>query len=153
MASPSRRRSKAGAVAIALLAVLVVGGLAAVVLRLEQLPSGPSPVAWDRAACGHCRMHVGEPAFAAQLQLKDGQVLDFDDPGCLFRHLAGVEAEKVHAVWFRHHREDRWLSREQVAFVEVSPTPMGFGLGAVDASSPGAIAFDEAARRTAGRHR
>lgn len=149
MPSPDRRRSMAGAIVAAAAAVALIGGIAAAILLFERLPDGPVDVAWDRAACAHCRMHVGEPAFAAQLQLKDGQVLNFDDPGCLFRHLRGVDASQIHAVWFHHHREDRWISRERVAFVEASPTPMGYGLGAVDASTPGAVPPDEAARRAA----
>ncbi|NMO14834.1 hypothetical protein HPC49_00720 [Pyxidicoccus fallax] len=123
-----------GAVVLGLASVL---GLA--LAWTEGLPEGPVPVAWDREACAHCRMHVGEPAFAAQLQLADGRVLNFDDPGCLLRY----EAEKrpaVHAAWFHHVREDRWIPGAQVAFVPVSPTPMGYGVGAVEAGAPGARA-------------
>lgn len=117
----------------------VVGGLALAVSWTERLPEGPAPVAWDREACAHCRMHVGEPAFAAQLQLQDGRVLHFDDPGCLLRYEA-EEHPRVHAAWFHHVREDRWIPGGGVAFVPVGPTPMGYGVGAVEAGVPGARA-------------
>ncbi|MBZ4414999.1 hypothetical protein [Myxococcus sp. RHSTA-1-4] len=115
------------------------GGLGLALAWTERLPEGPVPVAWDREACAHCRMHVGEPAFAAQLQLADGRVLNFDDPGCLLRYEAEARPA-VHAAWFRHVREDRWIPGARVAFVQVSPTPMGYGVGAVEAGAPGARA-------------
>jgi hypothetical protein len=94
-------------------------------------PEGPQPIAWDREPCSHCRMLISDPAFAAQLHHADGVVESFDDPGCLF---ARIETRRpdVHALWFHHLREDRWLPGDGVAFVRVAPTPMDFGFGAVD---------------------
>lgn len=123
--------------------LVVVGGLGAALAWTERLPEGPVEVLWDREACAHCRMHVGEPSFAAQLQLKDGRVLHFDDPGCLLRYEADTRPD-VHAAWFHHSREDRWLPRERTAFAPVSPTPMGYGLGAVEVGTPGAMSVAEA---------
>jgi hypothetical protein len=108
------------------------------------------PVAWDREACAHCRMHVGEKAFAAQLQLEGGQVLNFDDPGCLFAYVA-KERPQVHAVWFHHQREERWLAPKEAGFVPVMPTPMGFGLAAVAADAPGALTYEQAAAKVAAK--
>jgi hypothetical protein len=48
-------------------------------------------------------------------------------------------------------REDRWLDAASVAFEPASDSPMGFGLGAVDAGAPGALSLDEARRRVAER--
>jgi len=113
---------------------LVVLAAGALLLRAlweaQALPTGPVPVPWDRAACARCRMLVSDPSFAAQVQLASGDVLYFDDPGDLLLHLDENEVE-THAVWLHHVDEDRWIPRERVAFVERSPTPMGFGLGAV----------------------
>lgn len=106
----------------------------------QRLPEGPVPVVWDKEACAECRMHIGDPAFAAQLQLTDGRVLDFDDPGCLFTWLAGHD-EPLHATWFRHHGEDRWLSADEVGFVSAAQSPMGFNLAAVGSTVPGARSF------------
>lgn len=132
--------------------VCVVAGLGWAVSRTQALPEGPSAVAWDRDACAHCHMHVSEPRFAAQLQAKDGRVLHFDDPGCLLSLLGGEHPEP-HAIWLHHHTEDRWLQAHAAAFVEATATPMGFGLGAVDASTPGATSFDDAKAQVAARSR
>lgn len=127
-----------------IVALCAVAGFGWMLLRAQDLPTGVVPIAWDKEACAHCRMHVGEQGFAAQLQLTDGRVLNFDDPGCLFSWLEANPAT-VHATWLHHHTEDRWLSRADVGFVPVAPTPMGFGLAAVAASAPGAIGWDAAA--------
>lgn len=142
-----REKRKGAGVSIALLLVIVLGLLAGAVWWLQQLPRGPVEIAWDKEACAHCRMHVSEPAFAAQLQLQDGRVLNFDDPGCALRHVAEVPPVDVHALYFHEARADGWLTREETAFVELSPTPMGFGLGAVRIGTAGALSFDEAGAR------
>lgn len=140
-------------------AALVLGlgaVLAMAIVRSERLAEGPVDIVWDREACAHCRMHVGEPGFAAQLQLKSGSVLNYDDPGCLLEHLEKHSASDIHAMWFRHVTEDRWLGAEEVGFRRVEPTPMGYGLGATYASEAGALSLDRAtievrARGSSGR--
>lgn len=122
---------------------VVLTGLGLLLVKLEAPPSGPREVVWGKQACAHCRMHVSEPAFAAQLHTTEGDVMHFDDPGCLFE-LLRADSPRVHALWFHHAREDRWLSRDEVGFVPTQPTPMGFGVGAVEKSQPGAWTLDEA---------
>ena len=128
-------------------AVLAACGLGLFLVRAEAPPEGPQEVVWGKQACGHCRMHVSEPAFAAQLHTTDGDVLHFDDPGCLFE-LVQADAPKIHALWFHHVREDRWVKGDAAGFVEIDPTPMGFGVGAVDAKEPGAMTLDAAMKKT-----
>ena len=123
------------------LAVVVVVGR--ILFTAAAPPDGPVAAVWDHEVCEFCRMHVGEPPFAAQLQTTDGQVFFFDDPGCLFE-LLDREALNVHAMYFRHMREERWVGRDGVAFLETSPTPMGYGIGAVTRETPGTISFDAA---------
>src|SRR5690606_32754237 len=113
-------------------------------------PEGPQPIAWDREPCAHCRMLISDPAFAAQLHRSDGTVESFDDPGCLFERLAAPGAP-VHALWFHHLREDRWLAADAVAFLPVTPTPMDFGFGAVDAGTPDALPLAAARAAVAAR--
>ncbi len=107
---------------------------------------GPIPIAWDREACSECRMLVGEPKFAAQLQTSEGEVLNFDDHGCLLRYVARTKPH-VRAMYFHHIKEDRWLSQAQVGFVPASASPMGHGLGAVPQQTPGALTFQQATAR------
>lgn len=139
---------------IAALALLAVG-LGWLIARLQSPPSGPEPVVWDRTVCAECRMAVSDPRYAAQLQTRDGRVLDFDDPGCLFLYQAAT-APAVHAVYFHHCREERWLSDAETGFLSSGPSPMDFNLGAVDRQEAGAMTLAAAraqalARRTGDR--
>jgi hypothetical protein len=126
-------------------ALAIVAAVAIAVARAQALPRGVIDIVWDQEACAHCRMHIGDPAFAAQVQTVDGRVLDFDDPGCMFRYLAEAKPD-VHAIWVHEHVGARWLPCERAAFVHVARSPMGFGLGAVDSVTPGAIGWNDAAR-------
>jgi hypothetical protein len=87
-------------------------------------------------------MLISDPVFAAQLESAEGETLSFDDPGCL---LATLDAHPdPRALWFHHAREERWLAGGEAGFVRVPHTPMGWGLGAVDADEPGALSLAEA---------
>lgn len=129
-----------GVLALGIIAVIV-----SVVTRGRALPDTPQPVAWNHQACAHCRMAVGEPAHAAQLVTTDGEVLFFDDPGCLMRYL-DERAPAVHRIWFHDRSEARWLGADEVGFVPGATTPMGFGLAATDRSTAGAMPFADARR-------
>jgi hypothetical protein len=124
----------------------VIGLVAWQVSQGQRLPEGPVAVAWEKEACAHCHMQVSEKHFAAQLQTAGGDVLNFDDPGCF---LSYVEDERpdIHEVWFHHWRDERWLRRGEVGFVEVPATPMNFGLAAVDRGEPDALAYEQARAR------
>jgi copper chaperone NosL len=128
---------------------VVATALGLAICAAQALPDGPVDLVWDKVACAHCRMHVGEPAFAAQLTTTAGETLAFDDPGCLFEY-EQANHPAVHASWFRHHREDRWLRADAVGFVEVAPTPMGYGLGAVEPGTAGAIGLEAARAQVLG---
>jgi copper chaperone NosL len=105
------------------------------------LPEGAVPVVWDGEVCGHCKMHVGDPRFAAQLQTTAGDVVNFDDPGCLFDYLQSHEVS-VHALFFRNHDEDGWLTESEVGFLPVEDSPMGYGIRAVPKDTPVAKDID-----------
>jgi copper chaperone NosL len=126
------------------LRALVAATLAcALTLAAACAPDGPAEVAWDRISCAHCRMLVSDPRFAAQLQLEDGEVLHFDDPGCLLLARASLD-RPVRAAWFHDSAGEGWFAENEVAFVRGLETPMGYGLAAVRRGST-AGALDAAA--------
>lgn len=125
------------------LGLAVLGAAAFVLFRLAAPPSGPVAVPWDRVACAHCRMLVSNAPFAGQLHTKAGEVLFFDDPGCLLLHRA--ERDDPGAAFFHDSRAERWLSEERVGFVPGAETPMDYGFAAVDrAAVPSALSAAEA---------
>lgn len=133
-------------------AVLVVGlGVTAAVFvigRSEALPTGPVDIVWNNTLCAECRMSVSERAYAAQLQTRDGLVLNFDDPGCLFRYVID-SAPQVHGIYYHHVREDRWVAEAAAGFIASGPSPMGYDLGAVDAGTAGALSPERARAQVA----
>jgi copper chaperone NosL len=143
-------------VKFALLATLVVAITATMigvmVLRAQALPDGVRPVVWDKESCGECGMAVSDQRFAAQLQTDDGQVINFDDPGCLFIYLIRSDPS-IHAVYFHALDGDIWLNGEQVGFVPTLLSPMGYDLAAVPRGTPGSLTFAETLEKIRTRHR
>jgi copper chaperone NosL len=131
MSSASATKFILAAVAVLLVAIALFR------LNRVSLPEGPVPVVWDREVCEHCKMHVGDPRFAAQLQATDGTVVSFDDPGCLAAYLESHPTE-VHAIYFRDREGQKWLSQSEAAFILVDDSPMGYGIAAVARETPGA---------------
>jgi copper chaperone NosL len=125
---------------------LVVVVVAFVRFNQVTLSDGPVPVVWDREVCANCKMHVGDPRFAAQLQTTEGDVLNFDDPGCLLDYLQANEIS-VHGLYFRNHAEDGWLPESEVGFLPVEGSPMGYGIRAVSKDTPEAQGIDWAKAR------
>ena len=144
--SPATRRR----ILVGMGAAIGLGAAAAIWLLAfgERLPNGPVEIVWDRETCAHCKMHIGEPAFAAQLQTKSGTVLNFDDPGCLIVY-AAKNGPAIHARYFRDHRGAGWLREERAAFAPVGRSPMGYGYGAVRAGpdQKAAIEFADLSER------
>lgn len=130
---------------------VIVGGIVWAVLSSSAPPDGPVPVAWDATRCTRCRMLLSEPGFAGQLHTKEGRVFFFDDPGCLLLYVSEQHPD-VHAIWLHHHRDDRWISREQVVFGEVGASPMGYGLAAFERGEiPDGLAWQAARSQAAER--
>jgi hypothetical protein len=126
------RRGLVGVAVIAVLASLLVW----FVSGSGGLPDQPTPIAWDREACAHCHMHIGDPRHAAQLVTEQGEVVSFDDPGCAIRWVV-EHHPAVHRFWV-HGDGDAWIPAQEVGFVTGGATPMASGLLAVEAGTAGA---------------
>lgn len=130
-------------IAVLGLAAALVAGVIAIVRGGSRVPDEIQPIEWNRQACAHCGMLIGEPAHASQLITTDGEVLAFDDPGCALRYLA-ERAPRLHRLWF--HAGGRWLAADRTGFLTGRDTPMGSGLVAVDRETPNAIDLAAATR-------
>lgn len=116
---------------------LVVAVIGLIRFNRAEPPEGPSPIVWDREVCEYCKMHIGDPRFAAQLQTTEGDILNFDDPGCLFEYMKANQLS-IHALYFRDHDGSGWLSESDVGFLLVDDSPMGYGIRAVPKDTSGA---------------
>jgi copper chaperone NosL len=124
--------------AIALLAAIV----ALVVRGGTRIPDEVQPIAWNAESCAHCRMLIGDPAFAAQVITADGTVRSFDDPGCAARFIR-EQRDHVHRAWFHAGTGDTWIPLAEVGFAPVATSPMGSNVIAVPRTTPGALALED----------
>ncbi len=124
--------------AIALLAAIV----AFVVRDGTRIPDDIQPIAWNAEPCAHCRMLIGDPAFAAQVITTDGTVRSFDDPGCAARFIRD-QRDRVHRAWFHAGTGDTWIPLAEVGFAPVATSPMGSNVIAVPRTTPGALALED----------
>jgi copper chaperone NosL len=121
---------------------LLAGVLVLVVRDGTRVPDTVQPIAWNAEACAHCRMLIGDPAHAAQVITKDGDVLSFDDPGCAARYLR-EHGPRVHRAWFHAGHGDSWIPLADVGFVPAAASPMGSNVIAVPKTTPGALALED----------
>jgi hypothetical protein len=119
-------------------------------LACRAIPDAPTAIAYDREACAHCHMLIGDPRYAVQLVTAAGDVLDFDDPGCALRYVAEARPA-IHRLWFRDARRDRWIAASEVRFARGADTPMGSGLAASDAALAGGLDLEHATALVSGR--
>jgi hypothetical protein len=135
----SQAKSRAGVMVV--IAMLAVVGLATVlVIRAQRLPVLVRPILWDREVCAQCGMTISDPRFACQLQTSEGNVYDFDDPGCLLTFLHRHQL-RVRAIYFHSLDGRAWLKYPDVAFLRGQQTPMGYGLGAAAMGTRSALDF------------
>lgn len=132
-------------VAVIITGVLALGALAVALLAPSDATDGPADLAWDRVACAHCQMHVGEPAFAAQARDADGRVLAFDDPGCLLAY-EDAHGGPLAGRYFHDVDGAGWIAAADAVFVARTPTPMAYGFGAAPASAPAGVDLAEVRR-------
>ena len=125
-----------------LVIVIVLVAVGAFVARGgSTVPDSVQPIAWNAEACAHCKMLIGDPAFAAQVITNEGDVLSFDDPGCAARYIRAHEGT-IHRAWFHAGKGDGWIALADVAFVKVPTSPMGSGVMAVRRGTPGALSLE-----------
>src|SRR5262249_21348331 len=81
---------------------------------------------WGKQVCGHCAMLVSDPRYAAQVLLKNGERVYFDDVGCM----AAWETEHAGtytADWVHDHDGAAWLKASTAQYRHGAQTPMDWG--------------------------
>jgi copper chaperone NosL len=115
-------RWAAGAVALSLLSLLIVGCEAPHADR-------PPQIRYGEETCASCGMLISEERFAAALTTSTGETRTYDDLGCVLHDLTERDRSMAH-VWVHDHDSGRWLQAQRAVFVRSHevPTPMGGGL-------------------------
>ena len=123
--------------------IALLGVIGGVVFLWPSQHTGPEPITYGRDACAHCRMHLSQPGFAAELRDSSGALTKYDDIGCMLQAMVALHHE-VPEVWVEDHDSGGFLPLLSARLVrsERIETPMGYGI----------VAFkDEDAARTFAR--
>lgn len=105
--------------------------------------TGPVAVHWDRDTCHRCRMVLSDHNHAAEVRgAPAGQptvAYKFDDIGCAVVWLEQQpwKDDPRTEIWVADRSSGAWLDARGATYVTGDLTPMGYGLGAQDASAPG----------------
>lgn len=83
--------------------------------------------------CALCKMAISQASYAGQFIDKDGNVLKFDDIGCMIRFVRDNNQRDAVAKFFVMDYDTRqWLDGQQATYVKAdrNASPMGSGLTA-----------------------
>ncbi|NNV06959.1 nitrous oxide reductase accessory protein NosL [Geobacillus sp. C56-T2] len=102
------------------------------VMSMMGCQQQPEPVAIDenKDKCEVCHMAVGNNPFATELVLNHGQVLKFDDIGCMYEWRKEHKNETVEAAFVRDYETGDWLEAEKATYVydRAIRTPMAYNV-------------------------
>lgn len=91
---------------------------------------------WDRDICALCLMGLAEKEYSAQSINQYGEVIWFDDLGCLIYYKEGEDwkrfaEEGAVKSWIGDCETGAWIEVEKAFYRYGDRTPMGYGYGAL----------------------
>jgi copper chaperone NosL len=111
---------------------VILCGIASLVVLTNCQKKTIEPVSVEaNDMCSFCRMSISEKRYVAEFIDDDGQVLKFDDIGCM---ASFVQQKKnrapIRATFVMDFDAREWLKAEDAFYVRSSEfdTPMGFGI-------------------------
>ena len=108
----------------------------------------PGEIRYGSDVCAECRMIIGEKRFSAAAADTQGEILKFDDIGCMRMHESKAGAAPS-SYWVHDHATEEWINGKDAFFVQADGliTPMGYGLAAFSTRT----AADQFAQKQGGR--
>jgi copper chaperone NosL len=113
----------------------------------------PREINYDRDICAQCLMGIAEQPWAVQAINAHGEVLWFDDIGCLNEYMKGddwkkfTEGKKVQIWVGDSEHEGKWLDAKKAYYTFGKHTPMGYGYSAVAEKRDSTYTFEEVLKR------
>ena len=98
----------------------------------------------QNVTCPQCHMPLKSLTDSAQIIMKEGTVLVFDDPGCM---VIWMDAHKIDPktlkMWVYTRDTHRWIEAQKAHYSQTDPTPMGYGFGAYEKEAKDRLPFDQ----------
>ncbi len=113
----------------------------------------PRKINYDRDVCAQCLMGIAEQKWAVQAINNNGDVLWFDDIGCLNEYMKSDAWKKFKGngkvkIWVGDsENEGKWLDAEKAYYTFGKHTPMGYGYSAVAEKKDSSYSFQEVLKR------
>lgn len=89
----------------------------------------PPRIHFGRDVCDECRMVISEERFAAAFLDSEGNLLKFDEIGCLVLNRMR-QAQEPKYIWVHDYETNAWIDGRKAVYVraETLSTPMARGL-------------------------
>ncbi len=113
----------------------------------------PREVNYDRDICAQCLMGIAEQPWAVQAINSHGDVLWFDDIGCLNEYMKSEPWKKFKGdgtlkIWVGDSQnKGQWLDAEKAYYTFGQHTPMGYGYSAVSQPGDSTYTYQQVLRR------
>jgi len=119
----------------------------------HEVDYSPREVNYDRDICAQCLMGIAEQPWAVQAINSHGEVLWFDDIGCLHEYMAGENWKKFTGegkvqIWVGDaDHKGAWLDATKAWYRFGDHTPMGYGYSAVKNPNDSAFTYQQTLKR------
>jgi parallel beta-helix repeat protein len=122
---------KLGGSAMKLKHFFVIIGLGLLLTACSFAAAGPVDIKLNKDSCDVCHMGIEEMESAAQLILKNGKPVLFDDIGCMTEYLQ-TENPEYEAAFVHDYQSKEWISFDTSSFIQNQniDSPMSYGIAA-----------------------
>lgn len=111
----------------------------------------PREINLDRDVCVNCLMGLTEQKYSVQSINHYGDVLWFDDLGCLIQYMGTDDWTKYDGstakMWIGDCETGEWLDAEKAWYRFGDRTPMGYGYGALKTKNDSTFDFKTTVKR------
>ena len=113
----------------------------------------PRKINYDRDICAQCLMGIADQQYAVQAINSYGDVLWFDDIGCLHEYMKSPDWKKFTGgkkvqIWVGDsEHKGKWLDAEKAYYNFGKHTPMGYGYSAVAQPNDSTYTFQQMFKR------
>lgn len=117
----------------------------------NTVDQGPREINWDRDICVNCLMGMADQKYSVQSINAYGDVLWYDDLGCLIQYMGTndwIKYEGENAIsWVGDCETGEWLQVEKAYYRYGDRTPMGYGYGALKIKTDSTYDYETTVKR------
>ncbi len=112
----------------------------------------PRRINYERDICAQCLMGIADSLWAVQAINAQGDVLWFDDIGCLNEYMKTPNWKKFKddgkvKIWVGNTEKGGWIDATKAYYNFGRHTPMGYGYSAVSTPNDSTYTFQQVLRR------